>query len=176
MSSKSDFKILAIDDEKDILLLLKYNLEKEGYTVKTSDSGVEALKIVEIFSPDLILLDIMMPKLDGIETCIKLRSIESLLNVYIMKQFEPLVVLAIIILVVVQPHALAQLNTTILGKIVLLSGLIMATLYKPYIGLLVLLLIICFLLNFFSIQKSCSLLKGFVKALLSLHLFLPQFF
>ncbi len=83
MSSKSDFKILAIDDEKDILLLLKYNLEKEGYTVKTSDSGVEALKIVEKFSPDLILLDIMMPKLDGIETCIKLRSIESLLNVYI---------------------------------------------------------------------------------------------
>ena len=83
MSSKSDFKILAIDDEKDILLLLKYNLEQEGYTVKTSDSGVEALKIVEKFSPDLILLDIMMPKLDGIETCIKLRSIESLLNVYI---------------------------------------------------------------------------------------------
>ena len=83
MSSKSDFKILAIDDEKDILLLLKYNLEKEGYTVKTSDSGVEALKIVEKFSPHLILLDIMMPKLDGIETCIKLRSIESLLNVYI---------------------------------------------------------------------------------------------
>ena len=43
MSSKSDFKILAIDDEKDILLLLKYNLEQEGYTVKTSDSGIEAL-------------------------------------------------------------------------------------------------------------------------------------
>ena len=83
MSSKSDFKILAIDDEKDILLLLKYNLEKEGYTVKTSDSGVEALKIVEKFSPHLILLDIMMPKLDGIETCIKLRSIKNLSNSYI---------------------------------------------------------------------------------------------
>ena len=66
MASKSDFKILAIDDEKDILLLLKYNLEQEGYTVKTSDSGIEALKIVEKFSPHLILLDIMMPKLDGI--------------------------------------------------------------------------------------------------------------
>ena len=83
MSSKSDFKILAIDDEKDILLLLKYNLEQEGYTVKTSDSGIEALKIVEKFSPHLILLDIMMPKLDGIETCIKLRSIENLSNSYI---------------------------------------------------------------------------------------------
>ena len=83
MSSKSDFKILAIDDEKDILLLLKYNLEQEGYTVKTSDSGIEALKIAEKFSPHLILLDIMMPKLDGIETCIKLRSIENLFNSYI---------------------------------------------------------------------------------------------
>ena len=83
MSSKSDFKILAIDDEKDILLLLKYNLEQEGYTVKTSDSGIEALKIAEKFSPHLILLDIMMPKLDGIETCIKLRSLENLFNSYI---------------------------------------------------------------------------------------------
>ena len=83
MSLKSDFKILAIDDEKDILLLLKYNLEQEGYTVKTAESGDEALKIVDKFSPELILLDIMMPKLDGIETCIKLRSIESLSNAYI---------------------------------------------------------------------------------------------
>tara|TARA_B100001996_G_scaffold186261_1_gene142463 strand:+ start:1216 stop:1914 length:699 start_codon:yes stop_codon:yes gene_type:complete len=83
MSSKSDFKILAIDDDKDILLLLKYNLEKEGFVVETSDSGIKALKIVEKFSPNLILLDIMMPKLDGIETCIKLRSIKSLSNAYI---------------------------------------------------------------------------------------------
>ena len=83
MSLKSDFKILAIDDEKDILLLLKYNLEQEGYTVKTVESGVEALKIVDKFYPELILLDIMMPKLDGIETCIKLRSLKSLSNAYI---------------------------------------------------------------------------------------------
>ena len=83
MSLKSDFKILVIDDEKDILLLLKYNLEQEGYIVKTANSGFEALKIVDKFSPQLILLDIMMPKLDGIETCIKLRSIESLSNAYI---------------------------------------------------------------------------------------------
>ena len=64
-----------------------------------------------------------------------------------MKHFESLVILAIIVLVVVQPTALAQLNTTILGKIVLLGGLIMATLYKPYIGLLVLLLIVCLTIN-----------------------------
>ena len=83
MSLKSDFKILVIDDEKDILLLLKYNLEQEGYIVKTVESGVEALKIVDKFSPQLILLDIMMPKLDGIETCIKLRSVKSLSNAYI---------------------------------------------------------------------------------------------
>jgi hypothetical protein len=64
-----------------------------------------------------------------------------------MKQFESLVVLAILILVVLQPAALAKLNTTILGKMILLGGLIMATLYKPYIGLLVLLLIICLTVN-----------------------------
>ena len=83
MATKSDFKILAIDDEKDILLLLKYNLDKEGFHVKTSQSGKEGIKVAEKFKPDLILLDIMMPKLDGIETCIKLRSIESLTNSYI---------------------------------------------------------------------------------------------
>tara|TARA_Y100000748_G_C15466852_1_gene477232 strand:- start:474 stop:755 length:282 start_codon:yes stop_codon:yes gene_type:complete len=60
---------------------------------------------------------------------------------------ELLVVLAIIILVVVQPAALAQLNTTVLGKMVLLGGLIASTLYKPYIGLLVLLLIVCLTMN-----------------------------
>ena len=64
-----------------------------------------------------------------------------------MKHYDSLIVLAIIILVVVQPGALVQLNTTILGKMVLLGGLIAATLYKPYIGLLVLLLIICLTMN-----------------------------
>jgi len=83
MSNKSDFKILAIDDEKDILLLLKYNLEKEGYFVETAKSGKEGIEIAKKFVPNLILLDIMMPKLDGIETCIKLRSIETLHSSYI---------------------------------------------------------------------------------------------
>ena len=78
MSQKSDFKILAVDDEKDILVLLKYNLEIEGYFVETANSGKEGIKIAEKIEPNLILLDIMMPGMDGIETCINLRKIEKL--------------------------------------------------------------------------------------------------
>ncbi len=82
--SKSDFKILAIDDEKDILLLLKYNLESEGYLVKTATSGKEGLKIANKMNPDLILIDIMMPEIDGIETCRKLREIEKFQSIFIL--------------------------------------------------------------------------------------------
>ena len=60
-----------------------------------------------------------------------------------MKHYDSLIVLAIIVLVVMQPTILVQLNSTMLGKIVLLGSLIAITLYKPYIGLLVLLLIVC---------------------------------
>ena len=81
---KSDFKILAIDDEKDILLLLKYNLESEGYTVKTASSGKEGLDIAPKYNPDLILIDIMMPEIDGIETCRKLREIEKFQSTFIL--------------------------------------------------------------------------------------------
>ena len=81
---KSDFKILAIDDEKDILLLLKYNLESEGYIVKTSSSGKEGLDIASKYNPDLILIDIMMPEIDGIETCRKLREIEKFQSTFIL--------------------------------------------------------------------------------------------
>lgn len=82
--SKSDFKILAIDDEKDILLLLKYNLESEGYIVKTASSGKEGLDIASEYNPDLILIDIMMPEIDGIETCRKLREIEKFQSTFIL--------------------------------------------------------------------------------------------
>ena len=82
--SKSDFKILAIDDEKDILLLLKYNLESEGYVVKTAISGKEGLKIANKMNPDLILIDIMMPEIDGIETCRKLREVEKFQSTFIL--------------------------------------------------------------------------------------------
>ena len=84
MYQKSDFKILAIDDEKDILLLLKYNLENEGYYVETAPSGKEGIKLAEKSTPDLILLDIMMPGMDGIETCINLRKLDIIKDSYIL--------------------------------------------------------------------------------------------
>jgi len=84
MYQKSDFKILAIDDEKDILLLLKYNLENEGYYVETASSGKEGIKLAEKSTPDLILLDIMMPGMDGIETCINFRKLDIIKDSYIL--------------------------------------------------------------------------------------------
>ena len=81
--SKNEFKIIAIDDEKDILLLLKFNLESEGYHVKTASSGKEGIEIAEEFNPDLILIDIMMPDMDGIETCRRFREIEKFQSTYI---------------------------------------------------------------------------------------------
>ena len=84
MQNKSDFKILAIDDDKDILLLLRYNLESEGYHVETASSGKKAISIAQKSDPDLILIDIMMPEMDGIQTCIKLREIDNLKSSHIL--------------------------------------------------------------------------------------------
>ena len=84
MQTKSDFKILAIDDDKDILLLLRYNLELEGYHVETSSSGKKGISVAQKIRPNLILIDIMMPEMDGIQTCIKLREIESLQSSHIL--------------------------------------------------------------------------------------------
>lgn len=67
-------KILIVDDEPDILEFLRYNLEKEGYQVLTSSDGEEGIKIAEQEHPNLIILDIMMPKMDGVEVCRTLRS------------------------------------------------------------------------------------------------------
>ena len=61
-------KILIVDDEPDILELIAYNLNKEGYLYITASNGLEAIQMAKKHLPDLILLDIMMPKLDGIET------------------------------------------------------------------------------------------------------------
>ena len=71
---KSTPKILLVDDEYDIIELIKYNLEKEGYLVATASNGIECLSIAKEFIPDLILLDVMMPEMDGIETCVELRK------------------------------------------------------------------------------------------------------
>jgi two-component system alkaline phosphatase synthesis response regulator PhoP len=67
-------KILVVDDEPDILEMLSYNLQNQGYQVLQAQSGEAALQIADQESPDLILLDIMMPDLDGVETCRQLRA------------------------------------------------------------------------------------------------------
>lgn len=71
-------RILLVDDEKDILEFLSYNLEKEGYTVLTAHSGVKAIKEARKFKPHIIVLDVMMPNMDGIETCRQLRQYTEL--------------------------------------------------------------------------------------------------
>lgn len=82
MASKQH-KVLVVDDEPDILDLLDYNLAKEGYKVKTATNGKKAVEIAAKFVPDLILLDIMMPNQDGVETCRQLRENPDLYNSYI---------------------------------------------------------------------------------------------
>lgn len=71
-------KILLIDDEQDILDIISYNLEKEGYQVFTASNGNEGIEKAKEILPDLILLDVMMPEKDGIETCQDLRKIKEL--------------------------------------------------------------------------------------------------
>lgn len=67
-------KILVVDDEKSIVDIISYNLKKEGYKVITSYDGLHGLKLALSENPDLILLDIMMPKLDGFEVCKRIRE------------------------------------------------------------------------------------------------------
>lgn len=76
--SEEKFKILLVDDELDILEFLSYNLEKEGFIVYTAKNGIEALKIAEKKTPHLIILDVMMPEMDGIAACEELRKMPSL--------------------------------------------------------------------------------------------------
>ena len=73
-------KILIVDDEPDILEFLKYNLVKEGFEVLTAGDGEEGLRVAEAEKPDLIVLDIMMPKMDGVEICRNIRSNPNLKN------------------------------------------------------------------------------------------------
>ena len=71
-------KILLVDDENDILEFVGYNLRKEGFEVHIAHNGKEAITAANRIQPDLILLDVMMPEMDGIETCEELRKIPSL--------------------------------------------------------------------------------------------------
>ena len=79
----SSEKILLVDDEPDILEFISYNLTKEGYDVSTSNNGKEAIEIAKKINPDLIILDVMMPEMDGIETCHEIRNISQLKNTLI---------------------------------------------------------------------------------------------
>ena len=80
---KNDIKILLVDDEPDILEIVGYNLKNEGYQIITASNGNEAIKKAKKHNPHLILLDIMMPEMDGIEACEKIRNTPSLENVII---------------------------------------------------------------------------------------------
>jgi two-component system, OmpR family, alkaline phosphatase synthesis response regulator PhoP len=83
MSEKTKTRVLVVDDEPDIIDLLKYNLEKEGYEVETASDGIKAVKTAVKFKPDVILLDIMMPNQDGVETCRQIRDIPELKSTFI---------------------------------------------------------------------------------------------
>ena len=78
------YKILLVDDEKDILEFLSYNLRKESFTVRTAINGELAIEEAKIFKPDLIIMDVMMPEMDGITACANIREIADLKDVLIL--------------------------------------------------------------------------------------------
>ncbi|MDY6800375.1 MAG: response regulator transcription factor [Bacteroidota bacterium] len=78
-----NYKILLVDDESDILEFLSYNINKEGFEVFTANNGKEAIEIAKKIKPHLILLDVMMPEMDGIETCEIMRQDKKLQNTII---------------------------------------------------------------------------------------------
>lgn len=75
---KKDIKILLVDDEPDILEILEYNLAQEGYQISTANNGKEAVTKAKKELPHLIILDVMMPEMDGIEACEQIRKIPEL--------------------------------------------------------------------------------------------------
>ena len=81
---KSKIKILLVDDEPDILEILEFNLSNEGYQILTAENGKEALALADKHLPHLIILDVMMPVMDGIETCERLRMDKRFQNTIIM--------------------------------------------------------------------------------------------
>lgn len=80
---RTNYKILIVDDEPDITEMLQYNLKKEGYDVKTAENGKKAVETAKEFLPNLILMDIMMPVMDGVEACRQIRDIAALKETFI---------------------------------------------------------------------------------------------
>lgn len=78
--SMQPYKVLIVDDEPDIVEMIEYNLKNEGYNVVTAPDGEVALRLAKEEQPDLVLLDIMMPKMDGVETCRRLRELPETRN------------------------------------------------------------------------------------------------
>jgi len=81
--STDNVKILLVDDEPDILEIVGYNLSAGGYEVCTATNGLEAIEVAKKELPNLIILDVMMPKMDGIEACEQLRKLPELANTII---------------------------------------------------------------------------------------------
>jgi len=80
---KKDIKILLVDDEQDILEIVGYNLSQEGFKVVTASNGKEAISVAKRERPHLIIMDVMMPEMDGMEACENIRKIPELSNVII---------------------------------------------------------------------------------------------
>ncbi len=78
LMENNSFIILLVDDEEDILDFVGYNLRKEGYTVYTATNGRDAIDLAVKVTPHLVLLDVMMPEMDGVETCREIKRIKSL--------------------------------------------------------------------------------------------------
>jgi DNA-binding response OmpR family regulator len=83
INPKQNFKILLVDDEPNILLALEFLMSQQGYRLAKASSGEEALEILPAFRPDLVILDVMMPGIDGFEVAIKIRSSDKYNNLSI---------------------------------------------------------------------------------------------
>ncbi|MCC9165930.1 response regulator transcription factor [Pontibacter harenae] len=83
MQPSTNYKILVVDDDSDIVELLQYNLTREGYEVAQADNGKKAITVAQHFKPDIILMDVMMPVMDGIAACRQLREMNEFRNTHV---------------------------------------------------------------------------------------------